>query len=210
MYVAVEGIIGAGKTTLAKAISERMGWRMLEEPVVDNPLLPLFYQDQKKWAFALQIRMLHSRYRMQQVAANDTTMCVLDRSLPGDRVFAALHTKYGNMHDAEWETYEHCYQAMSAVRPPMLLIYLRVSPEVAHARMRKRARNMEAGVELSYLRDLAAEYDALIDQIVRGRHAWSRGIEVVPVLWNQDLAREDYGAAVDFLLPTLERAGDST
>jgi deoxyadenosine/deoxycytidine kinase len=96
MYVAVEGIIGAGKSTLASFLAKKMDWRMLAEPIDGNPLLAKFYEDPKRWAFTMQIRMLHERYRLQQVAAHDHQPCILDRSLPGDRVFAKLQVAYGN------------------------------------------------------------------------------------------------------------------
>lgn len=209
VYVAVEGVIGAGKTSLARAIGKRLGWRVLEEPVDGNKLLPLFYEDPKKWAFPFQIKMLHSRYASQNEAAYSRQMCVLDRSLPGDRVFAWLHRLYGNMHAVEWEVYEECYRVMSAIRPPALLLYLRVSPEVAEARMKKRARTVESGVPLAYLRDLATHYDELINTIEGGRHAWSRGLRVQRLDWDADLSEESYERAVDMLLPALlEAAAD--
>lgn len=185
-YVACEGIIGAGKSTLSKVMAEDTGWHLLPEPVDENPVLPLFYADPKRWAFPMQINMLHWRHRQQMVAGHSHVPCIIDRSLPGDRVFAKLQTRYGNMHEMEWKIYEHCYESMVAVKPPFLLIYLEVDPEVALARIYQRARGVEVGIKLQYLEDLAEEYEELLRQIERGNHAWSRGIKILRVPWNDE------------------------
>lgn len=185
-YVVIEGLIGAGKSTLTNHLCKELGWRMLAEPVEENPFLSKFYEDPKRWAFAMQAYMLQHRYKQQIVAAHSEVTCVLDRSLPGDRVFAKLHHRYGNMHDLEWKLYEEWYATMTAVRPPFLMVFLEVDPETAFARIQQRGRGIEAGIPIDYLRDLDNEYEHLIAQIEGGRHAWSRGIEVMRVPWNDD------------------------
>ena len=209
MYLAAEGIIGAGKSTFCRSLARVNGWRLLEEPVEGNKLLPLFYEDPKRWAFTLQIAMLHNRYRMQQVAAHDPSVCILDRSLPGDRVFARLHTRLGNMDPREWDTYEDCYDAMCAVRPPMLMVFLEVDPEVAMRRVNRRARGMESGIQLQYLRDLADGYEELIRDSETGNHHWSRGIRVVRLSWNEEHADPEGAAlrAAPELAERLREAG---
>lgn len=202
-YIAIEGLIGAGKSTLSKKLSEDLGWMLLPEPVDENPVLPLFYQDTKRWAFPMQIQMLHHRYRQQQVAAHSHVPCILDRSLPGDRAFAKLQTKYGNIHPMEWSIYESCYESMSAVRPPFLLIYLAVDPEVALGRVYQRARGVEVGIKLEYLRDLHAEYEALVHDIEFGDHHWSRGIQVMRLRWDDDI--EDLTEKYDAILSRIQR-----
>lgn len=201
-YVAVEGCIGSGKTSLAKAIAVMQGWRLLEEPVEGNDLLPAFYADPKRWAFTLQVALLHSRYRAQQVAAHDQQVCVLDRSLAGDFCFGRLHERSGNMHPLEWKTYQACYEAMNAVRPPFVMLFLSVDPVVALARVKKRARGMEVGVSLQYLTDLCEEYERLLTDIESGQHHWSRGIRVKRLDWNDD---RDPVAAAKELAPMLRR-----
>lgn len=199
MYVAIEGLIGSGKSTLSRWITEKLGWWLLPEPVEDNPILPLFYEDQKRWAFSMQIYMLHIRYRQQQVAGHSHIPCVLDRSLPGDRCFAKLQTKYGNMHEMEWRVYEDCYRSMSMVKPPFLMLYLDTSPEVAFNRIKNRARSVESGISLEYLVDLNTEYESLIKEIESGQHAWSRGISVLRVPWNDHHPDLNHSPAVDLL-----------
>lgn len=204
--IAIEGLIGSGKSTRAQHLCRRTGWQLLPEPVEGNDVLPLFYQDPKRFAFTLQIAMLHARFRHQQVAGFSFTPCVLDRSLPGDRVFAALHTKYGNMTSVEWRVYEACYRAMTSVQPPALMIFLDVKPEIAFARMQRRGRAMESGVTLEYLQDLATGYHDLMDEIESGHHAWSRGIEVMRVPWNGDITDWDNAYDVNHVLAAARAA----
>lgn len=189
----VEGPIGSGKTTLAKLIAAKLGLRLIQEPVESNPYLERFYQDPKRWAFPMQVELLHRRFAMQKIAAFEATAecgypgAVLDRGLPGDRVFAKLHTLEGNMDELEWQTYERAYDVMAcSLISPSLMIYLDVEPEVALARVQERARGAESGMKLDYLEKLRRGYLDLLVEIQSGRHAWSRGMEVMRLAWNTD------------------------
>lgn len=189
----IEGSIGSGKTTLADRLGAHLGLRVLHEPVDANPYLEVFYQDPKRWAFPMQLELLHRRYAMQKLAAFEATGCgenkgaILDRGMPGDRVFCKMHHLAGNISELEWKTYERAYSIMAcSLVPPSLLIFLDVDPEVAFERVRKRARGCEAGVPLAYLRDLRKGYLDLMVEIESGQHAWSRGMRVMRLAWNYD------------------------
>ena len=189
----IEGIIGAGKTELTKKIAEALGLRPIFEPVDSNPYLESFYEDPKRWAFPMQIELLHRRYAMQKLAAYEATMnggykgAVLDRGLPGDRAFARLHRLSGNMSELNWQTYERAYDAMTcSLTPPSLLLFLDVEPETAHERVRNRARSAERSIPIKYLQDLRKGYMDLLVEIKSGQHAWSRGMEVMTIPWNSD------------------------
>ena len=189
----VEGIIGSGKSTLTYTLAKALDLRALMEPVDSNPYLEKFYEDPKRHAFPMQIDLLHRRYAMQKLAAFEATTegghrgAILDRGLPGDRVFAKLHRNAGNMSQLEWETYERAYMIMScSLIPPSLLIYLDVEPEIALRRIQTRARDAESGMDLEYLRSLRAGYLDLLVEIEAGKHAWSRGMTVTRVAWNTD------------------------
>lgn len=189
----VEGIIGAGKTTLTRALAKTLGLRAIFEPVESNPYLADFYKFPQRWAFPMQIHLLHARFAMQKLAAYEATMqggyrgAILDRGLPGDRVFARLHMLKGNMSELEWQTYENAYDIMTcSLIPPSLMIYLEVDPEVAHERVTKRARDAEAGVGIDYLRELHRGYLDLLVEIESGEHAWSRGMRTMRIPWNTD------------------------
>lgn len=188
----VEGIIGAGKTTLARILGKALGMRVLEEPVDSNPYLERFYGDPKRWAYAMQIHLLAVRYGMQQLAAYEAVSgthngVLLDRGLPGDRVFARLHTLEENISDLEWETYQRFYDIMTcSLIPPSMLIFLDVEPEIAHERVKERSRNAEARIPLKYLQDLRKGYLDLMVEIESGYHPWARGMEVYRMAWNTD------------------------
>ena len=193
----VEGIIGSGKSTFSGWIADRLKLRLIKEPV-DNDYLTIFYKNPKRWAFPMQIDLLHKRYSLQQLAAYEASLAavgeseyqgvVLDRGLPGDRVYARLHMLEGNISKVEWRTYTRAYETMTcSLIPPSLLIYLDVEPEVAMQRVQNRDRTFErAGVPLEYLVKLHRGYLDLLVEIESGQHAWSRGMEVMRIPWNTD------------------------
>jgi deoxyadenosine/deoxycytidine kinase len=172
----IEGLIGAGKTTATNKLAELLKLRPMLEPVDTNPYLKQFYEDPKRWAFPMQMHLLAHRYAMQQAASWESVLgrgAVLDRGLPGDRVFCRLHMLEGNMSQNEWQTYDYIYQIMAAnLRVPSLIVYLDVEPEVALYRIQKRARSAEVGMDIDYLQKLRAGYMDLLVQIDSGDHAW--------------------------------------
>ena len=161
----VEGIIGAGKTTFATEIGKRLGLRVIEEPVEENPYLSLFYKDQKEYAFGFQMFMLHRRCIQQRLAADEATGvggfkgAILDRSLFGDRVFAKMHAEEGNIKEIDYNTYEMAYSFISrTLLPPSLLVFLDIQPETALVRVNKRKRPEEDGLPIEYLKKLRIGY----------------------------------------------------
>lgn len=186
----IEGLIGAGKTTATKQLAKILDLRPMLEPVDTNPYLENFYQDPQRWAFPMQMHLLAHRYAMQQAASWESALgrgAILDRGLPGDRVFCRMHMLEGNMSEHEWQTYDYFYNIMAAnLRVPSLIVYLDVEPEVALYRVQKRARSAEVGIELDYLQKLRAGYMDLLVQIDSGDHAWAQGMRTIRVEWNTD------------------------
>lgn len=187
----VEAIIGAGKTTFCREVGTRLNLRVIEEPVKDNPYLEDFYRDEKRWAFSMQIFLLERRKLMQQLAAIEATGiggyqgAILDRSISGDRVFAKLHMKKGNIHARDWMTYEESYDgACRTLLPPTKLIFLDVQPETAHERMKQRDRKAEAAVPLSYLKELRDGYQELLEEAETGLLPWAHAIKVERLIWD--------------------------
>lgn len=186
----VEGIIGAGKSTLAKALAEALNLEAMYEPVESNPYLEDFYNDPKSVAFAMQIHLMHHRFAMQKIAAFNATIgkgSVLDRGMPGDRVFCKMHMQAGNITGKEWQTYQMAYEIMAcSLSPPSILLFLDVEPDVALERVRKRSRGAESGITLKYLSDLRKGYLDMLSEVESGRHAWSQRMAVLRVPWNAD------------------------
>jgi len=186
----IEGIIGAGKSTLTKAVSESLGLRPIYEPVDDNEYLTPFYADPARWAFPMQVELMARRYAMQLLALGEAQCgngAILDRGLPGDRVFAKLLMRNGHIHEREWRTYQRLYDSMTMwITSPRLLVFLDVDPTVAMDRIRIRGREAESGMDLQYLIDLRAGYLDLLTEIESGAHAWSRGMDTMRVAWNVD------------------------
>ena len=185
----VEGIIGCGKTTLTKLISRELNYRAIYEPV-NLELLEMFYKDQDRWSFAMQIDLLHRRFALQKLGSFESITgkgVVMDRGLPGDRVFAKMLHTAGKIHDIEWAIYERAYTVMSnSLIPPSLIIYMEVTPEIAQERIMKRDRKAERGdvIPLSYLQELEKGYENLLTEIKSGIPSWSRGMKILRLPWN--------------------------
>ncbi|MFW9855842.1 MAG: deoxynucleoside kinase [Candidatus Thorarchaeota archaeon] len=193
----VEGIIGSGKSTFSKMLADELNLRLISEPV-DDEYLTLFYKEPERWAFPMQIDLLHKRYSLQKLAVYEASLAavgespfqgvVLDRGLPGDRVFAKLHMLEGNISKVEWKTYLRAYETMTcSLIPPSLMIFLDVESTTAFKRVSDRDRSYErAGVPLEYLEKLQRGYFDLLSEIESGQHSWSRGMEIKRIPWNID------------------------
>ncbi len=153
--------------------------------------------------FPMQFHLLNERFAIQKLAAweaySETQYfgAILDRSLPGDRVFCKLLMEMGSISMMEWQTYERSFEIFTnSLIAPSLMIYLDVSPETALVRINKRDRKAEMDISddftgevkddamFSYLKKLKAGYNDLIDEINLGRHQWARGMSVLRIDWN--------------------------
>lgn len=157
-YIAIEGAIGVGKTSLAKILAQKFGSRLIQEEVSNNPFLDRFYEDRRKYAFQTQLFFLLSRYRQQrELAQGDLfeTGIVSDYMLAKDKIFAYL-----NLEDDEISLYEMVYRLLVPTVPrPDLVIYLQARPEVLLSRIRKRGVEYERNISLDYLRMLSDAYN---------------------------------------------------
>lgn len=216
MLIWVEGIMGSGKTTFCREVAaEMLPLRVLEEPVKDNRYLERFYLAPKRWAFPMQVDLLFRRYAFQKLASFEEVAdagyrgVLIDRGMPGDRVFARLHFEAGNMDELEWETYNRIYKTLAcSLLPPSLLIFLHVDPNRALDRIRERKRPAELAVDLEYLQRLHAGYQEMLAELTTGSHPWGRGVEIWKVDWNEwGVSRALIGALRDRVISGLVRVG---
>ncbi len=122
-------------------------------------MLEHFYRDRKRWAFTLQILFLTSRFE-QIKRASKIEKAVLDRSIFGDVIFAKMLHRSGDMKDHELSIYERLYKSLiSSVSPPRLMVYIRISTDLAIERIRKRGREYELIVEREYWESLNSQYE---------------------------------------------------
>ena len=157
-YVAVEGVIGAGKSTLARMLAERCDGRLVLEEFEENPFLGAFYGDRDRWAFQTQLAFLASRFKQQKaLAARDLFHhhLVADYTFDKDRIFAHV-TLTGD----ELKLYESLYGLMEPGAPvPDLVVYLRSSVDRLLHNIALRGRSYEANMDAGYLAELVEAYD---------------------------------------------------
>ncbi|WP_242346882.1 deoxynucleoside kinase [Anaeromyxobacter terrae] len=156
-YIAVEGPIGVGKTTLAQVLSERLGARLVLEHAEENPFLASFYADRRKHAFQAQLFFLLSRFQQQQALFQQdlfTQSTIADYLFAKDRIFAAL-----TLSPDELALYDRVYELLGPrIVKPDLVVYLQARTDVLVSRVRRRGRDFERSVDSSYLETLAKAY----------------------------------------------------
>lgn len=154
----IEGVVGVGKSSLMNYLVKE-GFTPFPEPVLDNPILGKFYEDRKRYAFPLQVYFLAKRFEHLKAAAMIEDS-VMDRSIYGDGIFAAMHKESATMELEEYGVYEKLYQVMiDEVKKPDLLVYLQVSVDEAMKRIQKRGRVYEQAVEKAYWEKLNEKYE---------------------------------------------------
>ncbi len=160
MYIAIEGVIGVGKTTLARLLQPRFdNSELLLEVFEENPFLSDFYGDRARYAFQTQIFFLLSRYRQQ----NSTVPAILHRgaALLADYTFAkdALFARI-NLRGDELIMYHRVHEALAEKIPlPDLTVYLSASVDTLMGRIALRDRSYERTMERAYIADLVKSYD---------------------------------------------------
>lgn len=160
MVIVVDGVVGAGKSTLAQKISDKLGIPIFEELQNQTTmnLLEEFYRDKKRWSFTLQIHFLNERFKMIK-EIHQRGGGILDRSIFGDKIFASMLNEDGWMTDDEFKTYQTLLDNMlQHVRNPQLLVYIDCDLETAKTRIKGRGRDMEQGVDEVYWKRLNEKY----------------------------------------------------
>ncbi len=157
-YIAIEGVIGAGKTTLATMLGETLAGNVVLEQFAENPFLKDFYQDPERYAFQTQIFFLLTRYKQQrQLFQADLfhRFLVTDYIFEKDKIFAYL-----NLENEELRLYETLVSNIEHNIPtPDLVVYLQSSVPRLMEHIKDRARAFEADMSESYIRDLNEAYN---------------------------------------------------
>jgi len=156
-YIAIEGPIGVGKTSLAELLSKELGARLVLEDFEDNPFLPDFYNDPERFGFQTQLFFLLQRYRQQQDLRQVDMfqkLLITDYMFVKDRLFASL-----NLDDKEMHLYDTVASLLerNIIRPD-LVIYLQADTDVLMKNIAKRGRNMERNVTWEYIDALNQVY----------------------------------------------------
>ena len=156
-YIAIEGPIGVGKTSLAELLSKELGARLVLEDFEDNPFLPDFYNDPERFGFQTQLFFLLQRYRQQQDLRQVDMfqkLLITDYMFVKDRLFASL-----NLEDKEMHLYDTVASLLerNIIRPD-LVIYLQADTDVLMKNIAKRGRNMERNVTWEYIDALNQVY----------------------------------------------------
>jgi len=157
-YIAVEGPIGVGKTTLCRMLAEQFKGRLVLEEAEENPFLPDFYKDSKRFAFQTQVFFLLSRFRQQkEIEQQDLFQqaTVADYIFAKDRIFAHL-----NLSQEEIDLYENLYRILDArIRKPDLVIFLQASVDELRERIKKRGIPYEKSISGAYIERLCQAYN---------------------------------------------------
>ncbi len=156
-YIAIEGPIGVGKTSLAELLSKELGARLVLEDFEDNPFLPDFYNDPERFGFQTQLFFLLQRYRQQQDLRQVDLfqkLLITDYMFVKDRLFASL-----NLDDKEMHLYDTVASLLERnIIKPDLVIYLQADTDVLMKNIEKRGRNMERDVTWEYIDALNQVY----------------------------------------------------
>lgn len=157
-YIAIEGNIGAGKTTLSKELSNRWNARLVLEQFEDNPFLASFYKDPDKYAFPLEMSFLAERYQQLTRQIHQTELFA-ERILADYAPFKSLIFAGKTLDHAEYSVYKKMHQLLYAQVPnPDLIIFIHQPMEQLMKNISKRGRSYESEISEQYLRDVESGY----------------------------------------------------
>jgi deoxyadenosine/deoxycytidine kinase len=164
-HIAIEGNIGAGKTTLAELIAARLQARLVLEEFADNAFLPKFYADPARWAFPLELSFLADRYKQLKDMVGSPELfaqpVVSDYLFIKSKLFARI-----NLDEAEYELFARVFDVMELhLRPPDVLLYLRAPVNALQAHICERGRDYEQQIADDYLLRISRMYESYLSTL---------------------------------------------
>lgn len=163
MHIAIEGNIGAGKTTLSKMLANRLNARIILEEFEDNPFLELYYQEPEKYAFPLEMSFMAQRFLQWQESMMPDLfqpIVVSDYHFYKSVLFASISLEESVLH-----VYKQLIQKLSdKLREPDIILYLRSPTETLLSNIRDRGRSYEQNIEQKYLEKIESVYSTWLKQ----------------------------------------------
>ena len=163
-FITVEGPIGVGKTSLARAISEQFQFALLKEIVDENPFLGKFYDNIEEWSFQTEMFFLCNRYKqlvdIHQHHLNKSQSVVADYHIFKNLIFAQR-----TLSQNEYEKYIKIYEILTEDMPkPNVIIYLHASLDTLLNRIKQRGRDIEKNISPLYLEQLSIDYETAMNE----------------------------------------------
>ncbi len=161
-FIAVEGPIGVGKTSLSKAIADTQQFHQLKEIVDENPFLNKFYDNIEEWSFQTEMFFLCNRYK--QLSDTKTEILVEQKPVVADyHIFKNLIFAKRTLDPTEYVKYEEIYKILTKDMPvPNIIVYLHASLDTLMKRISQRGREFEKNMDPAYLQQLAEDYETFI------------------------------------------------
>jgi deoxyguanosine kinase len=184
MYIAIEGVIGVGKTTLARMLQDKFNAELQLEVFEENPFLADFYQDRERYAFQTQIFFLLSRYHQQRKSVKEIVdtgkNLMTDYTFSKDALFASI-----NLKGDELEMYYRVHEALKEkVRLPELIIFLQADTDVLMQRITLRDRTYERDMDRGYIERLNNRYQEYFTHHYQGPDVLSINTDKINIIEN--------------------------
>lgn len=194
-FLAMAGNIGVGKTTAAKLVSQRLGFELFDEPVIDNRFLKDYYADMRRWSFSLQLEFLIRRVEHHELIHTVNKSCVQDRTLYEDpEIFAKYLHGLGNMDNRELELYYEYFERLNRdlPKPDKIICFDVPDVNVLLRRIATRGRVEEKGISRDFLRGLNGYYSAFPEVVRRKYNIPCLTVDVTGVDIRQRPARDHF------------------
>lgn len=160
--ICIEGVVGAGKTTIGEILAKELGMKFFQEPYIKNPFLDRFYREKERYSFLSQMYFLSKRLDIMEEVRKKSG-CIIDRGMSGDYLFAKMHFKSKYMSSDEFNLYNKFWNRVEElIEKPILTIYLEIGVAKAVERIKERGRDFELNVDIDYWKTLNEEYSKFL------------------------------------------------